>query len=252
MRDLEWQWTTQVGCPQPDPAIGKGTHPMTRLLWPQCIPLGSVLGPRRRLILLEVLQLPKFEPLPYGCWPPWQLGGIFMKSIRAPASKPSHLSIPGFHLFRNIPLAMELPGKLQLGYWGEEPHLLSTYSVPGIMWCYWHSSFHWLPPITLRVRDILSASGLHEAKKIQGMGELLELRKWWWDHHSQSQWSKCTSPANLQQPHTHTHIHTHTYTHTHTHTHTHPGSPMVSKDTMFPILQARTYIYRDNGTHHPA
>ena len=44
-------------------------------------------------------------------------------------------------------------------------------------------------------------------------------------------------------------IYSNTHTHTHTHTHT-PGSPMVGKDTLCPILQALTHIYRDNDTYH--
>lgn len=58
------------------PSHGQGHSPgVTRLIWPQCTPLASVLGPWRVLVLPEALQLPKVEPLPYGCCPPQQRWG---------------------------------------------------------------------------------------------------------------------------------------------------------------------------------
>ena len=50
------------------PSHGQGhSLGVTRLIWPQCLPLASVLAPWGRLVLPEAPQLPEGEPLPYGC-----------------------------------------------------------------------------------------------------------------------------------------------------------------------------------------
>lgn len=68
---------------------------------------------------------------------PYEMWASLPMSTRAPTSKKMgntyHLSIPVLHLFRNNPLEVEFPEKLQLGHGEEKPHLLSTYSVPGIV-----------------------------------------------------------------------------------------------------------------------
>lgn len=161
-----------------------------------------------------------------------------LRKWMTPTTSPLQSSI----FFQNISLEVEFLGTFWLGQWEEKPHLLSTFCVPDIVQFYWHSLFHLLPPITLRVRDILSASRLHEAKenprnalgncwRWEIDGEVIIHKREWLKKRTLSQ-VEAGKPDNLQQPHTH------------------HENPVVSKETLFPIFQTLTYIYKDTGTQY--